>query len=123
MTDFSELHDLEADLRQAGITAGLRAAKAVEESAQRIEDDARANAPRKRLPHYARTITHDVTIGGGMIVGEIGPDREVNPSADLFWVLEVGRSHSAPRPHLWPAADREEPKFVQSIERIGGEIL
>lgn len=123
MTDFSDLNDLEADLRQAGVIAGVKALKVVEDSCQRIEEAARPWVPRKRLPHLANTLNHDVTVEGGAIVGEVGFDRTVNKQANLAHLFEYGTSKLAPRASIGPAFDIEQPTFAKNIEEIGGEVL
>lgn len=123
MNDFSELNTLAHDLTEAGLLAGVRALKVVEKSAQRIEDQAKEWAPRKRLPHLANTITHDVTVQPGMVVGEIGFDRDVNGQARLAHLFEYGTSDMAPRASIGPAFDLESPAFVAGLEDAAGEIL
>jgi hypothetical protein len=121
--DLSELNTLAADLTEAGVLVGVRSLKVVDASAQRIEEQARTFAPRKNLPHYAKTITHDVTVEGDHIVGEIGPDKDVNGQARLAHLFEYGTSHLAPRSHLGPALDREGPAFIAALAEIAGKIL
>lgn len=121
--DVSELNNLAVDLSGAGVLAGIRVLGAMEKSAERIETDARAWAPRKRMPRYARTITHDIAVGAGEIVAEIGPDAEVNGQAKLAPIFEYGTSEVAPRAHVGPALDREIPTFVDAVKEIGGSVL
>ena len=122
--DFSELNRLAADLSHAGVVVSLKIRPALERSAERIEQQAKEFAPRKRLPHYAETINHDVTTdGSGHVVAEIGPDRSVNGQAKLANIFEYGTSDQAPRAHLGPALDREGPNFVAAVKEIGGDVL
>lgn len=121
--DLSELDVLAADLSQAGISAGFKVARVVEEWGQDVETQAREWAPRKRLPHYARTITHDVTVVGSAVVGEVGPDKQVNGQASLAHIFEYGTSDLAPRAHVGPAHDRAIPGTVRKLEKLGGDIL
>ena len=123
MNDFSELDTLAADLSQAGVLAGFKVAKVVEEWGVEVEEQAREWAPRKRLPHYAKTITHDVTIEGGVVVGEVGPDADINGQAKLAHIFEFGTSDFAPRAHVGPAHDRAIPGAVRKISDLGGDIL
>lgn len=125
--DFSELNRLAADLSHAGVRAAFAVRPALEQSARRIEDDAKRFAPRSArtsLPHYADTINHDVSVGAdGHLVAEIGPDRTVNGQAKLANILEYGTSKMAPHAHLGPALDREGPLFVLAVKEIGGGVL
>lgn len=125
VNDFSELNELVRDLEHGGLLAGVRAAKVVEDSSQRVEDQAKEWAPRKRVPHYARTITHDVTVGAGSIVGEIGPDADVNGQAKLAPIFEYGVASRgfAARAHMGPALDREIPNFIDGLGDAAGRIL
>jgi hypothetical protein len=121
--DASEMDHLIGDLTGAGLLAGARAVAVVKASAKRIEDQAKEWAPRRRLPHYARTITHDIEIGAGKVTAEIGPDSDVNRQANLAPIFEYGTSRVGPRAHMGPALDRETPKFEKGVEDVGGGLL
>lgn len=125
--DTSDIQRLAADLSALGKArvATVRGVAVVEESLERIEADARESAPKKRLPHYAETITHDVTIGGlgGSVVGEVGPDKDVNGQARLAHIFEYGTSRLAPRADVLTAFDREIPNFLAAVEEAGGITL
>lgn len=121
--DVSEINTLAADIAEAGVTAGFKIVGVVEDSCRKVEEQAKSFAPRKRLPHYAGTITHDVTVGAGEIVGEVGPDADVNGQAKLAPIFEYGTAEFAPRAHMGPAFDREVPEFVRRVAAIGGGLL
>lgn len=121
--DISEINDLAADIAEAGVLAGFKIVAVVEESCQKVEADAKAFAPRKNLPHYARTITHDVTIGAGEIVGEVGADADINGQAKLAPILEWGTDKFPPHAHHGPVFDREVPNFVKRVSDVGGNLL
>lgn len=120
--DVSEINTLAADIAEAGVVAGFKIVGVVEDSCRNVEEQAKAFAPRTRLPHYARTITHDVTVGTE-IVGEVGPDADVNGQANLAPIFEYGTADLAPRAHMGPAFDREVPEFVRRVADIGGGLL
>lgn len=122
--DFSEFDELAADLRDAGIKAAVNARPVVHRGANNIQRDARDLAPGgPTTPHYPESITYDVEIEDGMIVAEIGPDKDRRQGA-LGNLLEYGRSDRLPpRPHLGPAADREAPKFEHHMAEIGAKAL
>lgn len=121
--EMSDLNRLEADLLAAGALAGARILDIVEEWGADVEDEAKHLAPRKGLQHYADTITHDVHVDGATIVGEAGPDREINGQAKLGHLFEYGTERLAPRAHMGPAHDRATPVAVRKIEDVGGDIL
>lgn len=121
--DLSDLNTLAADLAVAGATAGLRIVRVLEESASRIEADAKLFAPRKRLPRYAGTINHAVTVHPGMVEAEIGADADVNGQAKLAPIFEYGTATNAPEAHHGPAFDREVPNFVTKVADVGGQLL
>lgn len=73
MSDFSELADLEADLRSVGPKAARYVAKAVEVTARHVKDDWRDAAERTGLYPYSSDIDYDMEIGGGVIAAEVGP--------------------------------------------------
>lgn len=123
MTTSSDLNTVAVDLAEAALLADVRVAATVEQSAARIEDQAKEWAPRKRLPYYARTVTHDVTVEPGAVVAEIGPDKDINGQAGLAHIFEYGTATLAPRAHLGPALDRESPAFVSRLEDVAGDIL
>lgn len=118
-----DLNRLAADLSDAGVRIGWRVHGIVEETAGEIEEQAKEWAPRKRLPHYARTINHTTTIEPGAVVAEIGPDADVNGQAKLGPVFEYGTAETAPRAHVGPSFDRSIPGFTTKIADAGGKIL
>lgn len=69
----------------------------------------------KHAPAYPRSIGYDmyVTMTGPSAI--IGPDKD-KPQGALGNLLEYGSVKNAPRPHLAPAAEAEEPKFAAALE-------
>lgn len=119
----NDLNVLAHDLTEAGALIGARAVEVIEQSAQRVEDQAKVWAPRKRLEHYAETITHDLEVDAGVIAAEIGPDKTINGQARLAHIFEYGTATLAPRAHLGPALDLEAPKLTAELEHIAGSVL
>jgi hypothetical protein len=121
--DVSELNQLAADLTKAGLTAGVKAVAVAEQSGRELRDEARRLAPRKRLPHYAETITDEVTVEPGAVVVEVGP--EARGQGKLGHILERGAPATGfpPHAHLGPALDRVTPAFVRRVADIGGDVL
>lgn len=118
MIEVDGIDGLMADFTKAGLMAGLRAAKVVEDSSRKTRDMARQLAPRTGLPHYANAITYEVTIDGLSVTGEVGPER--GGQGSLAHILEFGTSRTPPHAHLGPALDYETPAFVKRLGDIAG---
>jgi hypothetical protein len=78
---------------------------------QRFADQERTG---KYLPHYALSITYDVESVGSTTSAEIGPDKAKVQGA-FGPGVEYGSVQHAPMPHLNPALDAEEPKFLNAL--------
>jgi HK97 gp10 family phage protein len=116
MIEFSS-PDLEALARDlVAAPAKLRAdvGRVVKRGAQNIKVAAQAAAPN---PHnagmYRASITYDITDGGS--AAEIGPDKD-RPQGALGNLFEFGSARGAAQPHLMPAFEAEEPRFIGAIE-------
>jgi len=119
--DLSELDDLVGDLAGAAVKVAGLAVVAVDASAKAVRDDARERAPRKDLPHYAATITHDVEVGPSRVSAEVGP--ELGGQGSLGHILEDGTATSPPHPHLQPALEAREDTFVSAVADVGVEAM
>lgn len=113
------LHDLgEA---RAGVVPAVKSV--VTRGALNIKTDAKANAPD---PHdaklYRSSITYDVDETGDEVTAEIGPDKERKQGA-LGNLFEFGGKRGAAKPHLIPAWEAEEPKFVAQLGIVAEELL
>src|SRR5216110_1209826 len=82
----------------------------------------RAASKHGYLPHYPGSITYDTKTEGTVVSGEVGPVVE-RPQGTLALVLEYGGIHSAPIPHMIPAADAEEDPFYSNMEQVGIDLL
>src|SRR5690606_6360473 len=112
----NDLDRLAADLTEAGVLAGVKAAKALDDVGRDLRDEARRLAPGARggrAKHYPKTITHDVTVEPAAVVVEVGPDKNINGQAKLGHIFEYGSVNNAPHAHLGPALDRVSPEFVR----------
>lgn len=98
---------------EAVVTKGALNIK--KDAAQRISGHAHA-------PHYPKSISYDVKRTMGGIEAEIGPDKNRRQGA-LGNILEFGTSKNAPLPHLGPALDAEEPKYVKALEDLMVDLL
>jgi hypothetical protein len=117
----SDLDKLAADLTSAGVLAGVRAVSVAQRLGAQLRDDARDLAPRKDLPHYRGSITHEVIVSGGSVVAEVGPEK--GGQGSLGHILEYGTATSAPHAHMEPALDRIAPVFVEAVAAFGGTVL
>ena len=107
------------DFARAGLLIGTKVMAVTAVAARNTRDDARAFAAgMSHLPHYPRSITYDVAVEGGQVVGEVGPDKDL-PQGPLGNVLEFGTANNPPYPHLGPAFDRELPNWLDQLERLG----
>ena len=85
-------------------------------------DAARRVSGLKHAPAYPRSITYDMYVTFAGPSAEIGPDKNKRQGA-LGNILEYGTTKNAPIPHMGPAADAEEPKFVSALETLAVEAL
>lgn len=116
MIDLDGLNSLVADLDHSPIKVQAGARKAVEKAAKNGAANARRLAPRRYLPHYADTITHEAAWEKGAAVGEFGP--EARGQGNLGAILEQGTAKSPPQAHIGPAFDLEQPEFIDDLGDI-----
>lgn len=122
MIDISELGNWARVLAAAGRDADDEGAKVVAKGSLNIKNDARQRAPSgPHTPKYAASINYDVSEGAGWVEGEIGP-VEGRPQRGLGNLLEYGGPYNAPRPHLEPALDAEEPRFYEQAEALAARL-
>lgn len=76
----------------------------------------------KHLPMLPRSVSYDVTVLPGRVLGEVGPDlnRRQGP---LGGVAEFGTPTSAPHPGGAPALDAEAPKFEAALLALTVKLL
>jgi len=86
------------------------------------KDSAKRIRGHPHAPHYPRSISYDVKRTFGGIEAEIGPDKDRRQGA-LGNILEYGTINNPPLPHLAPALDAEEPKYVRALEDLFGRLL
>ncbi|MEV6344131.1 hypothetical protein [Actinoplanes sp. NPDC051851] len=67
------------------------------------------------LPRYSAAIGYDMWSTPTAVRSEIGPDKD-KAQGPLGNILEYGSPGRAPRPHLGPAADEEEPRLERALE-------
>lgn len=111
----------ELDRAQSRMMPDVRAV--VERGALNIKQDAARRASGlKHAPAYPQSISYDVHNTFGGVTAEIGPDKGRRQGA-LGNILEFGTPNNAPRPHLNPALDVEEPKFVAALDALLVRLL
>lgn len=127
--DTSQVARLAKDLVVAA-PAGQAAAKAVtSRGALNVKRHAaRLISGNSYAPYYPKSISYDTTVEDGVVTAEIGPDKSrQGRQGALGNILEYGTVNNAPIPHLGPALDSEEPKYVeylgQAVEKAMGEVL
>lgn len=117
------------ELQLSALRAPVEAAKVVKRAAQNVKDEGRANALASAPVHNARapqTINYDdPMIRAGRVESEVGYDRDVDKAANLAWVLEYGGGgdHSPPHMDINRAADSEEPRFEDAIQKMTRRLL
>lgn len=121
MIDIEGLNEFEATLAAAPRQVQMRTPLVLSDAATRVRDDARRLAPRRMLPHYAETITHELAWAGTTLEAEIGPEK--GGQGSLGHILEHGTAKTPPHAHLGPALDLEGPRFAEDMGRLGGDVL
>lgn len=103
------------------VAAGGKAV--VSKGSLNIKTEARRNAPgHDAAKHYPSSINYDVEVTGDIIEGEIGPVKG-RRQWGLGNLLEYGSENNPPYPHLEPALDHEEPRFVRACEDLSAEVI
>jgi hypothetical protein len=124
MVDRTQLDELERDLARVAVTALAAGTPVVAKGALNIKTDAveRISGHTRHLPSYPRSINYDLTEGPGVAEAEIGPQKDRTQGA-LGNILEYGSPNRPPIPHLGPALDAEEPRFVAQVEALGARLV
>lgn len=107
-----DLRRLAADLAGAKAEVWTIAAVAVEKATRGVERDAKLRAP-VRTGNLRSSITSEVRVGPGEVVGEVGPTAEYGAH------VEYGTLRMSPRPYMGPAVDVNEPVFLAAFDQIG----
>lgn len=123
--DTREVHELAQVLGQAADGAAKDVRPVVQKGALNIKTDARRRASGlSHAPRYPQSITYDSHETRTGAWAEIGPDVEKEGlQGYLGNVLEFGTTNNAPHPHIMPAAEREEPRFIKALEDVAVEGL
>ena len=117
--DVSEVGRLAADLGKAGPAVVPLARAVVEKGALNVKNGmARDATGIGHAPAFPRSITYDVR----GLSAEIGPDKGRRQGA-LGNILAFGTSKNAPVWDHTAAIRREEPFFMQHLQRVAAEAL
>ncbi|MEU8371447.1 hypothetical protein [Micromonospora tulbaghiae] len=115
--------ELAADLHSAAANAADEAEKVVKKGALNVKRDAAKRVTGlSHLPHYPRAIGYDVTRKGPVTEALVGPDTNKRQGS-LGHLIELGSPTSAPRPHMLPAGDAEEPRFAKAMEDLAVRLI
>lgn len=116
--DTSELEQWTSVVARAGGVAEKQARAVISKGALNIKNDARRNAPGdSHARHYPSSINYDLYDEPLGIMAEIGP-VEGRRQWGLGNLLEYGSANNPPHPHLEPALDHEEPRFIRACENL-----
>lgn len=74
----------------------------------------------KVLPY---SISYDVTVLPGKVVGDVGPEDTAKKQGFLGGIIEFGGIHNAPRPGGAPALDAEAPRFEAAMLALTAKLL
>lgn len=117
--------ELVGDLEQAAVKAVPLMREAVKKNAEELRDTWRSNARATSGKHgrlYPNTITYETKNEGGGASAEIGPDSS-KPQGRMGRGFEYGSVHQPPHLDGQKAADVVEPKFVEAVALVAGELL
>ncbi len=121
--DASEVHELAEVLAAVAAGTPKQVRQVVSKGALNIKRDAqRGSRGLKHAPAYPSSITYDISVLPTAISAEIGPDKDRRQGA-LGNLIEYGSVNNAPRPHIRPAADREQPRFEKALEDLAPKQL
>ncbi|NNG36943.1 HK97-gp10 family putative phage morphogenesis protein [Nakamurella aerolata] len=119
------LRELQDAFRQLGKDVQRTARRVVRRAAVNVKADARKRIEsmisdqHSYLPHYPASIDFDMD---GRTAAVIGPNIE-KKQGKFGRGVEFGSARTPPMPHMLPAADAEEPRFLQAMGDEIGKLL
>lgn len=115
--DASEVYQYANQLEHAITNLEPTFEKITERGANNIVRDSRATLRLyirgRYLKHYPKSINYNMD---GPLAAEIGPDAS-KPQGRMGTGVELGSRNTAPMPHLFPALDKEEPRYRDQLLR------
>jgi len=121
--DASQAKVVAVKLNAAAAASLPKAAAVTGRGAMNVKKTAQELAPKgPHTPHYAKSISYDVTTSPAGVKAEIGPDknRRQGPLGNIF---EYGTGDTPPHPHLGPALEREADNFEKYMGDIAADVL
>lgn len=121
-----DLEQLLTDLNGAGDKIGPAVRAVVSKGALNVRTDAKNAFQDQRvgnyLPRYGASITYDLETVGHVTSAVVGPESG-KPQGSFGGVVEYGSPTSPAMPHLNPALDAEEPRFVDQLGDAAVRVL
>lgn len=111
MSNTDDFRRFAVDARAAAGKLRTRTSQVVRATAARVQRDARILAP-VRTGFLRNSIGVDTREGDNAVSAEVGP------AAYYGVFVELGTSRMAPRPYLFPAADRHTSNFYAAMEQL-----
>ena len=115
--DFSEVHALSASIGRASADVVKAAHGVLAKGALNIKNDTRANIPSRYWDRLIPKVNYEL-VG---LMAEVG--YEDVGAGELAGIYEFGSSKRAPHPTLYPAADREAPKFEKAMADAAVKLI
>ncbi len=116
--DASELYLFAAHLDSAVDRCEPELSKVVERGALNVKRGAGLHlvgqSRRRHLKHYHKSFSYDML---NPLEAEVGPDSS-KPQGGMGRGVEFGSANTGPLPHWLPAADEEEPRFVEQSANV-----
>lgn len=109
---------LSAMFAAADKVVGAGVQRVVRKAAKDIQRDAKILAP-----YEFGTLRNSITTSDLRSVGHGDSSVEIGPTVNYGYFQEYGTSRMPPQAYMNPAADRNEPAFMQALEQLGMEAL
>jgi hypothetical protein len=123
VTVVSGLGQLEAMLEGVGKEALPEGRKVVSKGALNMKNGMRRRVQGiQHAPAYPYSIGYSLKTSGLTVEAEVGPDKAKRQGA-LGNILNYGTLNNAPIPHVEPALDDEEPKYLAALDDLGARLL
>jgi hypothetical protein len=116
--DFSEVQALAVSLGRVSSAVVGEARQVVAKAALNVKEDTRKNISKN---DYWKRLEHKVNYDLVGLTAVVGYDD--TGQGELAGIYEFGSSRRAPHPTLYPAAEREAPRFEKALGDIAGKAL
>lgn len=124
--DTSQLRDFASELSRAAPTVARAVPGVVKKGMNNIKGTMQSDFRESRsFGHIAKTVTYDVTVDGGGVTGEAGPDKSRGGGANLahiaYWGGANGGGGTVPDP--LEALAIEAPQFEDALSKLLDGVL